>query len=80
MSFRTMPKGNADLRFKYHSENDTLTIKFGDGDSEFRRANQEIAIYYDRNELPMGLEIADGRAFVLGAIESVLLQKEVTVA
>ena len=78
--FRTIPKGNADLRFKYHSDNDTLTVKFGDGDSEFRRTNQDLTVYYDRNELPVVLEIADGREFVLGAIESVLLQKEVTVA
>ena len=78
--FRTIPKGNADLRFKYHSDNDSLSVKLGDGDSEFRRTNQGIAVHYDRNELPMGLDIAEGRDFVLRAIESVLLHKEVTVA
>ncbi len=80
LPIRTIPEGNADLRFKYHAESDTLTVKFGDGLSDFHRKNSDIAVYYDRNELPMGLEINNGREFVFSAIESVLLQKEVTVA
>ena len=77
---RAIPKGIADLRFKYHSDSDSLTIDFGEGGSEFCRSNSDVAIYYDRNGLPIRLEIDDGREFVLSAIESVLLQKEVTVA
>ncbi len=77
---RTIPKGNADLRFKYHVENDTLTVRFGDGISDFCRQNHELTVYYDKNELPMGLEIEKAREFILGTMQSVLLHKEVTVA
>ena len=77
---RAIPKGNADLRFKYHEDNDTLTVKFGDGSSDFRRKNREITVYYNKNELPTGLEIQKARQFVLSSMKSVLLHKEVTVA
>ena len=55
-------------------------MKFGDGLSDFHRKNSDIAVYYDRNELPMGLEIKNGRQFMLGSVQSVLLHREVTVA
>ena len=77
---RTIPRGNADLRFKYYAENDTLTVRFGDGISDFCRRNHELTVYYDENELPIGLEIEKAREFVLGIMQSVLLHKEVTVA
>ena len=80
VSIRTIPKGNADLRFKYQTESDTLTVKFGDGASAFCRRNHELTVYYDKNELPMGLEIESAREFILGIMQSVLLHKEVTVA
>ena len=80
VSIRTIPKGNADLRFKYQTESDTLTVKFGDGASDFCRRNHELTVYYDKNELPMGLEIEKAREFILGTMHSVLLHKEVTVA
>ena len=77
---RTIPRGNADLRFKYHAENDTLTVRFGDGISDFCRQNHELTVYYDHNELPIGVEIEKAREFILGTMQSVLLHKEVTVA
>ena len=77
---RLIPKGDADWRFKYHPDDDTLTIKFGDGASDFCRRNGEVTVSYDRNELPMGLKIEKARQFVLGSIQSVLLYEEVTVA
>ncbi len=77
---RLIPNGDADLRFKYHPDGDTLTVKFGDGTSDECRTNHEVAVYYDRNELPIGLEISKPRQFVLGSIQSVLLNEEVTVA
>ena len=77
---RTIPKGNADLRFKYHVESDTLTIKLGRAPPDSFRKNCDIAVRYDRKELPVGLEIEKGRQFVLGIMESVLLEKEVSVA
>ena len=77
---RTIPKGNADLRFQYHAESDTLTVRFGDGISDFCRQNHELTVYYDYNELPIGLEIEKAREFILGSMQSVLLHKEVTVA
>ena len=77
---RTISKGNADLRFRYHAENDTLTVRFGDGISDFCRRNYELTVYYDKNEPPMGLEIEKAREFILGTMQSVLLHKEVTVA
>ena len=80
VTFRTIPKGNADLRFQYFSDGDTLAIKFGDGTSNFQRRCCEMAVHYDHNELPVGLEIEKGRQFVLGTLESVLLEKEVSVA
>lgn len=79
VTFRTIPKGNADLRFRYLSDSDTLTIKLGDGTSEFQRRCCDMAVYYDQNELPVGLEIEKGRQFVLGTLESVLLEREVSV-
>lgn len=77
---RAIPRGDADLRFKYYQDSDTLTVKFGDGTLDFCRRNHEVAVYYDRNELPMGLEIAEARRFVLGSIQSVLLHREVSIA
>ena len=77
---RATPKGDADLRFIYHAGSDTLTVKFGDGASDFCRRNHELTVYYDKNELPMGLEIEKAREFILGIMQSVLLQEEVTVA
>ena len=77
---RTIPKGNADWRFKYQADGDTLTVKFGAGASDFCRKNGEMTVYYDKDELPMGLEIAEARQFVLGSIQSVLLNKEVSIA
>ena len=79
VAIRTIPKGNADHRFKYHAESDTLTVNFGDGLSDFHRRNCDIAVFYDSNELPMGLEIDNACEFVLASMQSVLLQKEVTV-
>ena len=76
---RTIPKGNADLRFQYLDDSNTLTVKFGDGHWDFRRKNRGIAVFYDRNQLPMGLEIDKAREFVLKSMESVLMQKEVSV-
>ena len=78
--FRTIPKGNADLRFQYLSDSDTLIIKLGDGTFNFQRRYCEMVVHYDHNELPVGLEIDKGRQFVLGTLESVLLEKEVSVA
>ena len=80
VSIRPIPKGNADLRFKYQTESDTLTVKFGDGASDFCRRNHDLTVYYDKNELPMGLEIEKAREFILGTMQSVLLHKEVSVA
>lgn len=77
---RTIPKGNADWRFKYQTDSDTLTVKFGDGVSDFCRRNRELAVYYDQNELPMGLDIEKARQFILSSMQSVLLHKEVSVA
>ena len=80
VTFRAIPKGNADLRFQYLSDSDTLTIKLGDGTFNFQRRYCEMVVYYDHNELPVGLEIDKGRQFVLGTLESVLLEKEVSIA
>ena len=80
VTFRTIPKGNADLRFQYLSDSDTLTIKLGDGISDFQRRCCDMAVYYDQNELPVGLEIEKGRQFVLGSVKSVLLKQEVSIA
>ena len=77
---RSIPRGNADLRFQYQIESDTLTVKFGDGSFDFCRRNHELTVYYDKNELPMSLEIERAREFILGTVQSVLLHKEVTVA
>jgi uncharacterized protein YuzE len=80
VSVRKIPRGDADLRFNYHTDSDTLTVKFGGGASQFCRRNHELAVYYDQNELPMGLEISNARQFVLGSIQSILLHEEVNVA
>ena len=77
---RTIPKGDADLRFNYHAGSDTLIVKFGSGDEDICRRNHEVAVYYDQNELPAGLEIQKAREFVLGIMQSVLLHDEVTIA
>ena len=77
---RTIPKGNADLRFKYHAERDVLTVDFGDAISKFCRRNHDLTVYYDEEELPMRLEIERAREFILGSIQSVLLHSEVSVA
>ena len=63
---RLIPRGNADLRFKYQTGSDTLTVKFGDGVSNFCRRNHDLLVYYDQNELPMSLEIDKARQFILG--------------
>ena len=76
---RAIPKSNADLRFRYLGDSDTLTIKFGDAPSNFQRRCCDMTVYYDQDELPVGLEIEKGRQFVLGTLESVLLEKEVSV-
>ena len=68
------------MRFKYYADSDTLTVKFGEGVSDFHRKNHDISVYYDQNELPIGLEIEKARDFVLGTMQSVLLYKEVTIA
>ena len=80
VAVRLIPKGDADLRFKYNPGDDTLTVKLGEGASDLCRRNLDMSVYYDRNELPMGLEIANARRFVLGSIQSVLLHEEVRVA
>ena len=77
---RTVPTGDADLRFKYHAGSDTLTVRLGAGDSDTCRRNHAFAVYYDQNELPTGLEVENAREFVLGIVQSVLFHKEVTVA
>ena len=80
VSVRAIPKGDADLRFKYHADRDALTVDLGDAASEFCRRNLDLTVYYDRNELPMALEIERAREFILGSLRSVLLHEEVTVA
>ena len=80
VAVRLIPKGDADLRFKYNPDDDTLAVRLGEGASDFCRCNLEMSVYYDRNELPMGLEIANARRFVLGSIKSVLLHEEVSIA
>ena len=77
---RSVPRGDADLRFNYHADSDTLTVKFGSGDSKTCRRNQEIVVYYGQNELPAALEIEKAREFVLAMIKSVLLREEVSIA
>ncbi len=77
---RAIPKGDADLRFNYNAGSDTLTVKFGSGDSNSRRRNNELAVYYDQKELPSGMKIENAQEFVLGIMQSVLLHEEVTVA
>ena len=77
---RTIPKGNADLRFTYHPERDVLTVEFGEPANEFSRRNGDLTVYYDKNELPMGLEVERAREFILGSMRSVLLHSEVRVA
>ena len=79
VSIRAIPKGDADLRFKYHPERDALTVDFGDAASEFCRRNLDLTVYYDKNELPKRLEILSAREFLLGSMQCVLLQQEVTV-
>ena len=76
---RTVPKGDADLRFKYHSDSDTLTVKFGAGAPDICRRNHKIAVRYDRNEMPTGLEIEKAREFVPGTMQSVVLHEEVSI-
>ena len=77
---RAIPKGDADLRFKYQSDSDTLTVNFGSGAPDVSRRNHDVAVYYDCNELPVGLEIAKAHQFVLGSMQSVLFNREVSVA
>ena len=48
--------------------------------SDICRRSREVTIYYDRNELPTGLEIAKARQFELGSMKSVLLHEEVRIA
>ena len=55
-------------------------MKFGAGASDLCLRNQEVAVYYDQNKLPMGLDIEKVREFVLGTMRSVLLHKEVSIA
>ena len=43
VAIRLIPRGDADLRFKYRSDSDTLAVKFGDGASDFCRRNHELA-------------------------------------
>jgi uncharacterized protein YuzE len=77
---RAVPKGDADLRFKHLPDRDTLIVRFGDGNFDSIRNSQGMLVYYGKNELPTGLEIANARQFVLGSIKSVLLKEEVRVA
>ena len=77
---RLVPNGDADWRFKFQLDEDTLTVNFGDGAANSCRRNHSIEVNYDQNELPMGLKISKARQFVLGSIQSVLLHEEVTVA
>lgn len=77
---RPIPRDDADLRCKYLADSDALMVRFGDGASEFSRNNHDMTVYYDANELPMGLEITNARQFVLSSIKSVLLHEEVSVA
>ena len=77
---RAIPSGDADLRFKYQTDCDILTVMLGDGISYSSRRNHELTVYYDQNELPVRLEIERAREFVLGTMQAVLLYKEVTVA
>ena len=80
LPIRSLPKGNADWRFKYDAVSDSLNVEFGGGESDFCRTNHDIAVYYDRKGLPTGLKISKAREFVLGSLKSVLLHEEVTVA
>lgn len=80
MAIRTIPKGNAHWRFKFHHDEDTLDVKFGEGAADICRRNHEIAVHYDRNELPMGLQIEEARQFILSPMQNVLLHREVSVA
>lgn len=80
VAIRLIPRGNADLRFMYHADSDTLTVKFGDGASNYCRKSHELSVYYDQNDLPMGLAIERARQFILSSMQSVLLHEEVSIA
>ena len=80
VAIRAIPKGDADLRFTYLADNDTLIVKLGDSPSELCRRNHGMSVHYDISELPTGLEIENAQQFVLGSIKSVLLKEEVSVA
>ena len=77
---RPVPRGDADLRFNYLADSDTLMVRFGDGASDFSRRNHDMTVYYDGNEVPTGLEITNARQFVLASVKSALLHEEVSVA
>ena len=77
---RAIPRGDADLRFKYDADSDTLAVRFGNIDSSTRRRNHQVTVYYDQDELPTGLEIWKACEFVLGIMQSVLLHEEVSFA
>ena len=68
------------MKFKYSPEVDILLIKLGDGKFDYAEENEGVIVHYNKEEVPVLLEIMDAKRFVLNSLASIFSDQEVTVA
>ena len=68
------------MKFKYSTEVDILLIQLGDGKFDYAEENEGVIVHYNKDNVPVLLEVLDAKQFVLNSLSSIFGEKEVTVA
>lgn len=68
------------MNYKYSPDVDILLITLGDGKFDYAEENEGVIVHYNKEHVPVLLEILDAKQFVLNSLSSIFSEEEVTVA
>ena len=68
------------MKLKYSPEVDILLIKLGDGKFDYAEENEGVIVHYNKDDVPVLLEIMDAKSFVLNSLASIFTNEEVSLA
>ena len=66
------------MNFSYSPEVNILLVKLGDGKFDYAEENEGVIVHYNKDGVPVLLEIMDAKEFVLSSLASIMQNKEVT--
>lgn len=67
-------------KIKYSKDVDVLLIEFSDKKIDHAEEKGQVIIHFSEDDEPVLLEILDAKEFVLNSLESVMREKELTIA